>query len=281
MPKISVLMPIYNTNLGHLQEAINSILQQSEPDFEFLILNDSPDNQELENFVLSFDDKRIKYLKNEKNMGISASRNKLIDLASGKYLATMDHDDISLPERLKKEADYLDANEQIGVVGSWYQRMGVNKIVKFPSDNLTISMYLTDDSYISHSSTMIRKSVLDENNIRYESEFTPAEDYALWCRLIGKTEFYNIPEVLFLYRRHENQTSKLQTEKMYAMRDKIRSFVRAEHPDLYAKFSNLPAVVSFKLLGFIPLGKYKMQSSHISPLLRRIPFLKIKVKHNT
>ena len=97
MPKISVLMPVYNTNLTYLQEAINSVLQQSEPDFEFLILNDSPDNKELENFILSFDDQRIKYLKNEKNMGISVSRNKLIDLASGKYLATMDHDDISMP----------------------------------------------------------------------------------------------------------------------------------------------------------------------------------------
>lgn len=280
MPKISVLMPVYNTNLAYLEEAINSVLKQSEPDFEFLILNDSPDNSELEKFILSYDDKRIKYIKNEKNMGISASRNKLIDLASGKYLATMDHDDISMPERFKKEADYLDTHLQTGVVSSWYQRMGKNKIVKFPSDNSDISMYLTDDSYISHSASMIRKSVLDENNIRYESEFTPAEDYALWCRLIGKTEFHNIPEVLFLYRKHENQTSKLQTEKMYAVRDKIREFVRAEHPNLYNKFMNLPATISFKLFGFIPLGKYKMRSSHIPPFLGHIPFLKVKIKHN-
>ena len=280
MPKISVLMPVYNTNLTYLQEAINSILQQSEPDFEFLILNDSPDNKELENFILSFDDQRIKYLKNEKNMGISVSRNKLIDLASGKYLATMDHDDISMPERFKKEADYLDAHPQTGVVSSWYQRMGKNKIVKFPSDNQIISIYLTDDSYISHSASMIRKSVLDENNIRYESEFTPAEDYALWYRLIGKTEFHNIPEVLFLYRKHENQTSKLQTGKMYMMRDKIRNLVRAEHPDLYENFLNLPAVMSFRLFGFIPLGKYRTKSSRISPTLKHIPFLKVKIKHN-
>jgi len=279
MPKISVLMPIYNTSLTYLQEAINSVLQQSEADFEFLILNDSPDNTELENFVLSFDDPRIKYLKNEKNLGISVSRNKLIDLAKGKYLATMDHDDVSMPERFKKEADYLDTHPQTGVVGSWYQRMGKNKIVKFPTDNQIISMYLTDDSYISHSASMIRKSVLDENNIRYESEFTPAEDYALWYRLIGKTEFHNIPEVLFLYRKHENQTSKLQTDKMYAVRNKIRNLIREEHPDLYQKFLNLPAVMSFKLFGFIPLGKYKMQSSRIPSFFRYIPFISIKIKH--
>ena len=102
----------------------------------------------------------------------------------------------------------------------------------------------------------------------------------MWCHLIGKSEFYNIPEVLFLYRKHENQTSKLQTEKMYAVRDKIRCFVRAEHPDLYEKFLDLPSTASFKLFGFIPLGKYKMKSSRISPTLKRIPFLKVKIKHN-
>lgn len=269
-------MPIYNTDLAYLQEAINSVLNQSDPDFEFLILNDSPDNQELENFVLSIKDTRIKYLKNKQNMGISAARNKLIDLAQGKYLAIMDHDDISLPERFKKEADYLDANSKVGVVSCWYQRMGKNKIVKFPTDNLSISMYLTNDSYISHSAAMVRKSVLTDNNIRYESEFTPAEDYAMWCRLIGKTEFYNIPEVLFLYRKHQNQTSKLQTKKMSEARDKIRNFIRAKHPDLYENFLNLPTVISFKLFGFIPLGKYKMRASVIPQFLFKVPFLKIK-----
>lgn len=276
MPKISVLMPIYNTNLTYLQEAVNSVLNQSEPDFEFLILNDSPDNHELENFVLSFKDPRIKYFKNEKNMGISATRNKLIDLSGGKYLAIMDHDDISLPERFKKEADYLDAHPEVGVVSCWYQRMGKNKIVKFPIDNSSISMYLTNDSYISHSAAMVRKSVLTDNNIYYESEYTPAEDYAMWCRLIGKTEFYNIPEVLFLYRKHQGQTSKLQTKKMSEVRNKICNFVRAQHPDLYKSFLNLPAVMSFKLFGFIPLGKYTMRASSIPPFLFKLPFLKIK-----
>lgn len=79
-PKISVLMPIYNTNKLYLKEAIESILNQTFVDFEFIILNDSPDNTELDDIVKSYKDKRIKYLKNEKNMGITLSRNKLIDL---------------------------------------------------------------------------------------------------------------------------------------------------------------------------------------------------------
>jgi len=98
----------------------------------------------------------------------------------------------------------------------------------------------------------------------------------MWCHLIGKTEFYNIPEVLFLYRKHQGQTSKLQTKKMSEVRNKICNFVRAQHPDLYKSFLNLPAVMSFKLFGFIPLGKYTMRASSIPPFLFKLPFLKIK-----
>lgn len=84
--KVSVLMPIYKTNLVHLKESIESILSQTFQDFEFIILNDSPDNVELDKLVKSYEDERIVYLKNEKNMGITQSRNKLLDLAKGSIL---------------------------------------------------------------------------------------------------------------------------------------------------------------------------------------------------
>lgn len=81
MPKISVLMPVYNTNEAYLREAIDSILNQTFSDFEFLILDDCP-NDNREHIVTSYNDKRIVYLKNDKNLGISSSRNKLIDMAN-------------------------------------------------------------------------------------------------------------------------------------------------------------------------------------------------------
>ena len=92
MPKVSVLMPIYKTNEKYLKEAISSILNQSYTDFEFLILDDCPEDTR-EEIVKSFKDKRIKYFKNERNLGITPSRNKLIDMAKGEYLAVFDHDD--------------------------------------------------------------------------------------------------------------------------------------------------------------------------------------------
>ena len=102
MPKVSVLMPVYKTEETHLKEAISSILNQTIKDFEFLILDDCPEDNR-EKIVKSFDDKRIRYLKNEQNRGITSSRNKLFDIAKGEYLAIFDHDDISLPERLEKQ----------------------------------------------------------------------------------------------------------------------------------------------------------------------------------
>jgi glycosyltransferase involved in cell wall biosynthesis len=117
-PAVSVVMPIYNnTQEEFLREAISSILSQTFTDFEFLILNDSPDNTKLDNIVKSFHDKRIRYYKNKKNLGISGSRNKLIELAKGEFLAIFDHDDISLPDRLEKQVEFLNAHPEIGVCG--------------------------------------------------------------------------------------------------------------------------------------------------------------------
>ena len=116
MPKISVLTPLYNTEPDQLKEMIESVLAQSFSDFEFLLLNDSPDNTELESLVKGFSDPRIRFFSNEENLGISESRNKLLGLASGDYIAILDHDDICYPTRLEKEAAYLDSHPDVGAV---------------------------------------------------------------------------------------------------------------------------------------------------------------------
>ena len=144
-PKVSVLMPIYNTPIEHLKESIESILNQTFTDFEFLILNDSPDNQALDEFVNSFDDKRIRYFKNEKNRGIEYSTNFLIKQAKGQYLAIFDHDDISLPERLEKEVDFLDENPDYGVISGQFEVFGVeNWTSKNPLTDVELKEFVED-----------------------------------------------------------------------------------------------------------------------------------------
>ena len=142
MPKVSVLTPIYNTEPEHLRQAIESILNQTFTDFEFIILNDRPWNTEIEDIVLAYKDARIKYVKNDKNIGISKSRNKLLSLASGEYLAIFDHDDISLPTRLEKQVDFLDKNPMVGVVSSNTEWFPGHHKTNHPSDNLEIKKHL-------------------------------------------------------------------------------------------------------------------------------------------
>ena len=255
MTKVSVLMPIYKTNENHLREAIESILNQTFTDFEFLILDDCPDDDR-EAIVKSYKDKRIKYSKNEKNLGITPSRNKLMDMAKGEYLAIFDHDDISLPTRFEKQVKYLDENPEDGVVSCWAENFPNGKVCKNPIKNHDIKVALTDACIVLHPASMIRKSVLIENKIRYDVEYTPAEDYELWARLIRVTNFYNIPEVLFNYRIHETNTSKTQKNKMYNADVRIKAFIRLNYPELYYEYKvRLKKITKFRLFGIIPFLK--------------------------
>ena len=252
MPKVSVLMPVYKTSEKYLREAIESILSQTFEDYEFLILDDCPEDDR-EEIIKSYKDKRIKYYKNEKNLGITPSRNKLIDMAKGEYLAVFDHDDVSLPERVQKQVQYLDEHQDVGVVSSNVKSLVRDRVSINPIDDYNIKMALIRTCAICHPASMIRKSVLINNNIRYEERFSPAEDYALWCRLIPYTKFYNIPDVLFHYRDHAENTSHKQKDKMQQSTLSIWSFVKVENPALYEEFLlKAKRTKRTKLFGLIP-----------------------------
>lgn len=272
-PKVSVLMPIYKTKEEHLREAIDSILSQTFEDFEFLILDDCPEDNR-EEIVKSYNDKRIKYIKNEHNLGITPSRNKLIDMAKGEYLAVMDHDDISLPKRFEKQVAYLDANPSVGVVGCWYTTLISHQTMVYPTEHPEIvSGIINGCCYILHPASMIRKSVLIENKICYEEKFSPAEDFMLWGRLIEFTNFYNIPDFLFLYRDHSENTSHLQSDKMNISSSQIINFLRKKYPQ---ECKNYTKYFPFK---YIPLIKIRRKNMHIKILLLGfIPLFLIKIK---
>jgi len=278
VPRVSVLTPIYNTNPQHLREMIESILNQTFTDFEFLILNDSPDNTEIEKIVLEYAkrDKRIKYTKNDKNLGITPSRNKLLKMARGEYVAIFDHDDISVPERLEKEVAYLDAHPYVGVVSGWLQYFGNDSNVwKSPETDIDIKICTTFDCCVAHTAAMIRKSVLTDNNIEYEEFYTPAEDYRLWARLIEVTHFYNIQSVLVKYRWLNNNTSNVNSGKTELARQNIRAQLCDKHPFMCQQFDRcFHPYTTFRLRLFgIPLLKIKNNKIY---LFEFIPIIKIK-----
>ncbi len=258
MPKVSVLTPIYNTNPKYLREAIESILKQTFTDFEFLILNDSPDNNEIEQIVKAYakKDKRVKYHKNDINLGISASRNKLIEMARGEYLAIFDHDDISLPNRLEKEVNYLDKNPDVGLVSAWSHVFGQNDFIsKSPENDVDIKIGLTESCCIVHSVCMMRRSVLIENNIHYEQYYSPAEDYRIFTRLMDVTHMYNIPMVLLNYRDSVINTTTTNRAKLDYAHSLVRGECCADHPYFCSK--NRDVKLRVRLFGIIPLFKIK------------------------
>lgn len=209
-------------------------------------------------------------------MGISASRNRLIDLARGEYLAVLDHDDISMPDRLQRQVEFLDAHPDVGVVSGWLQWFGgeITTIGRTPEFDVDIKVDLTVNSALMHTASMIRKSVLIDNNIRYEEEFSPAEDYRLWTRLWDVTNFYNIQDVLVKYRWYGNNTTKAMLDKMKRAALAGQLAVRDAHPAFYEEYKRIhscacaPAVYApddrvkdwrLRLFGKIPFLKRRKQ----------------------
>lgn len=257
MPAISVLFPTYNTREEYLREAIESVLNQTFRDFEFIIVDDCSPDANVERVVKSYDDPRIRYYRNEKNLGISETRNRLIDLAAGEYLAVMDHDDVSLPERFEKEAAYLDAHPDVGVLGTAHMEIPSGKVVVPPRTNDEIEERLMFDCPMIHPSVMMRKSVLAETGVRYDKEFFPTEDYNLYLHLIGKTKFANLPQVLFKYRKHRTNTTNKATKQIRAIERRVFAYLSTEHADLWNKAQQSHVRVTKVRLFGVPVLKIK------------------------
>lgn len=201
VPKVTVLMPVYNTREEFLRETMDAVLKQTFTDFEFLIINDASTDPKVAEVVKSYNDPRIVYVENKHNLGISESSNLGISLAKGKYIARQDHDDISEPERLAEQVKVLDEHPEIGVCGSFFRVFPKKQKVKLPQNDREIKVRtVLHGAALCHPAAMIRKKVLTDKNIRYEDAYRFAEDYQLWIDLINETEFYNIPRYLFNYR---------------------------------------------------------------------------------
>lgn len=209
-PLVSVVLPVYNSE-KYLLEAVESILKQTFGDFELIIVDDgSTDNSA--NILDNIEDPRIIRLRNEKNSGLVVSLNRGIGIASGKYIARMDADDISLPNRLEKQVKYLEAHLEVGVLGTGIlTRVEVDPVQEgaamFPIQEMCIRWMLCFRSAIAHPTVMYRRELVVENDL-YCQEFLYAEDYDLWVRLLSKTSFYNLDEHLLLMRFYVGSSSQ-------------------------------------------------------------------------
>jgi glycosyltransferase involved in cell wall biosynthesis len=239
-PLVSVVMPVYNGE-KYLNEAIDSILNQTFTDFEFIILNDGSTDHS-EEIILAYDDARIRYVKNETNLQIVKTLNKGVALAKGQYIARMDADDISLPERLECQVRLMEESPEIDVCGTWIKTFGAQETLwKYPVTHQEIKSRLLFKSPMAHPSVIFRRSLFDKYS--YSEGFNKAEDYYLWAQLMDDKELYNLPSPLVMYRLHLSQTDRtIQIDMANKVRkvvlDKIGCNLGNEELNAFLDFTN-------------------------------------------
>lgn len=213
LPKISVIMPVYNGE-HFVSTAIDSILAQSWTDFELILINDGSTDKS-QDIINGYGDARIRIINNEKNVGLSATRNIGLEAALGKYIAWLDCDDVSEPTRLEKQLELMESDPTIGLCGTWVETFGDNnnQLWKYPSSPEFLRCRMLFDDPVATSSVMLRRSVVENGNMRFDLEYPPAEDYDLWERISCHSRIANIPEILTRYRIHGNQTSVIRAEQ--------------------------------------------------------------------
>lgn len=217
---ISVVMPVYNGG-KYLREAIESILNQTYQNFEFLIINDGSTDTS-EKIIYSYTDPRIVYLQNDKNRGLVYTLNYGISVAKGKYIARMDADDNSEPTRFERQLEVFSNDPKLGVCGTWAKVIDSREVLKVETENDRIKCGLFFTNQFIHSSVMFSKIQLLNSGLFYDEKDFPAEDYGLWIKLSQSVKMVNIPECLLRYRVHPSQISIASSERQIKKTHELR-----------------------------------------------------------
>jgi glycosyltransferase involved in cell wall biosynthesis len=228
-PVVSVLIPTFKPQPDYLRQALESILGQTFQDFEILILDDSPAEEHLVVAKVSAElkDPRIKVVGGGERQGLIASLNDGLKLAKGEFIARMDADDLSLPERFERQLAFMKANPDIAVCGTQFEVFGGRSVV---TDHSVGRQAVRDGllfrgCIIGHPTVMMRRAVLEKFNARYEQRFHHAEDYGLWAVLSHRTQLSNLPDVFLRYRSHSHQTGQVQAANTERVTREIKVFL--------------------------------------------------------
>jgi len=250
--KVSVVMSVYN-GARYLREAIDSILGQTFRDFEFIIINDGSTDV-TRDIILSYDDPCIHLIENETNLGLPVSLNKGIRVARGEYIARQDADDVSLPERLERQVNTLDAHSSVGVVGCWWQRIDLDgrifDVIKVPPEGEVLLQRMLNSGLnpSAHGSVMIRKEMINGVGA-YDERFWFTQDFDLWLRMWPHCDFKLIPSFLYHLRElpaesrfkelcqreyYQWAIKQFKAGRRYEFED-VREYVRNTYPEAAIK----------------------------------------------
>ena len=225
---ISVIMSVYKEPTEWLRQTIDSILSQTFKDFEFIVISDYPagaDNNALLKDYAQMDN-RIKLIFNEENIGLTKSLNKGLAVAKGKYIARMDADDISLPERFEKQYAYMECHPNVIVLGTAIKYIGkgawkkATDGIRFADEEIRAQMFI--DNCIAHPTVFIRKAVLDTYGLKYDETYKHSQDFRLWEQMWDYGEFANLKDKLLMYRLSDQQITKSSKSSQANLSDSVK-----------------------------------------------------------
>lgn len=251
-PELSVIMTTYNENANFLETCIDSILNQTYKDFEFIIVIEPDERNERLLMHLAESDSRMLVIKNKIKSGIAESRNRAITASAGEYIALIDSDDYCDATRFEKQLSFLKNNPDISVVGSnLFLVNSADRIIgqrKYPELHDGIKKYFLQTMSIANPSVLTRKKDLDVIGF-FNPQFPKAEDLELWLRfLVQNRKMYNIQENLVYFRIPDEQVEKrghLHYRYNYLARKKYSKFIWTFH-------ERLPSLIGYFLISHVP-----------------------------
>lgn len=219
LPLVSIVMPVYNT-APFLEEAVNSILNQTFKDFEFIIIDDGSTDGSLE-LLKTFRDERILLLSNGINRGLVFTLHRGLKAAQGKFIARMDGDDVAVPDRLKLQLEYLKRHPEADLVASCVELMDEdgNQMGVWPDDvkHVTpesIRSFLPVNNSLAHPTVLAKAEIM--LSLGYRVAQRDAEDYDLWLRWAsGGFSMHKIPDPLVRHRIRKGSFTRLRQRNVY------------------------------------------------------------------
>ncbi len=214
-PFVTVLIPVYNAAMC-VEEAILSILSQTYPHFELLLIDDGSTDNSL-SIIKSITDNRIVLIALEKNQGLVNALNTGIDKAKGKYILRMDADDIALPNRIEKQVAFMESNEGCILCGTAFESFSEigRKVVVYPQQDMEIRFRFLYQCPFAHPTVIMRTALLNKYNLRFSANHKDCEDLELWIRMGDYGQLANLPDVLLKYRVHDKSLSQVHSEKRW------------------------------------------------------------------
>ena len=215
---VTVFIPCYNA-AEYIEECIDSILNQTFQDFSILIIDDGSTDGSVK-CIEAMADKRIRLVRNDKNLGIVGVLNKGFDLVETPYMVRQDADDISFPNRLEKLVAFMEGNLDIDICGCGLLTMPGNKVIIHPEKHNEICAKLLQHTAITHGSSIFRMESMNGSECRYEAEFAYAEDFRFFTKYWRTLKYANLKEQLYKYRVHDEQISTTKSVTQTAIHNK-------------------------------------------------------------